>query len=30
MKKLGFLIAKVWMDFLSIHPFWLLYLKSDF
>ena len=29
MKKIGFHIIKVWMDFLSIHPFWLLYLKSD-
>ena len=29
MKKLGFHIVKAWVDFLSIHPFWLLYLKSD-
>ena len=29
MKKLGFHIVKLWVDFLSIHPFWLLYLKSD-
>ncbi len=30
MSKLGFHIAKWWMGFLSIHPYWLLYLKSDF
>lgn len=30
MKKIGFFIVKLWVDFLSIHPFWLLYLKSDF
>lgn len=29
MKKIGFFIVKLWVDFLSIHPFWLLYLKSD-
>ncbi len=29
MKKIGFHIVKAWVDFLSIHPFWLLYLKSD-
>ena len=29
MKKLGFHIVKAWVDFMSIHPFWLLYLKSD-
>ena len=29
MGKLGFHIAKLWVAFLSIHPFWLLYLKSD-
>ena len=30
MAKLGFHIVKLWVAFLSIHPFWLLYLKSDF
>ena len=30
MSKLGFHIVKWWMGFLSIHPYWLLYLKSDF
>ena len=30
MNRLGFHIVKLWVDFLSIHPFWLLYLKSDF
>ena len=30
MAKLGFHIVKLWVVFLSIHPFWLLYLKSDF
>ena len=29
MSKIGFHIAKSWMKFLSIHPYWLLYLKSD-
>ncbi len=29
MKKLGFHILKAWVDFMSIHPFWWLYLKSD-
>lgn len=29
MKNIGFHIVKAWVDFLSIHPFWLLYLKSD-
>ena len=29
MSKIGFHIAKFWMKFLSIHPYWLLYLKSD-
>ena len=29
MAKLGFHILKLWVAFLSIHPFWLLYLKSD-
>ena len=29
MAKLGFHIVKLWMAFLSIHPYWLLYLKSD-
>ena len=30
MKKVGFILVKLWVDFLSIHPYWLLYLKSDF
>ena len=29
MSKLGFHIVKFWVRFLSIHPYWLLYLKSD-
>ena len=29
MKKIGFHIVKFWTAFLSVHPFWLLYLKSD-
>ena len=29
MAKLGFHIVKLWVAFLSIHPYWLLYLKSD-
>ena len=29
MSKLGFHIVKWWTGFLSIHPYWLLYLKSD-
>lgn len=29
MDKLGFHIVKLWVRFLSIHPYWLLYLKSD-
>ena len=29
MAKLGFYIVKLWVKFLSIHPYWLLYLKSD-
>ena len=29
MARLGFHIAKLWVRFLSIHPYWLLYLKSD-
>ncbi len=29
MSKIGFHIVKLWMDFLSYHPYWLLYLKSD-
>ena len=29
MKKIGFHIVKLWMGFLSIHPYWMLYLKSD-
>ena len=29
MAKLGFHIVKLWVTFLSVHPFWLLYLKSD-
>ena len=30
MNKVGYAIVKLWVGFLSIHPFWLLYLKSDF
>ena len=30
MGKIGYHIVKGWMTFLSVHPFWLLYLKSDF
>ena len=29
MSKIGFHIVKTWVAFLSIHPYWLLYLKSD-
>ena len=29
MAKLGFHILKLWVRFQSIHPYWLLYLKSD-
>ena len=29
MARLGFHIVKLWVRFLSIHPYWLLYLKSD-
>lgn len=29
MKKIGFLILKLWADFQSVQPFCLLYLKSD-
>ena len=29
MKKLGFLLLKLWAGFQSALPFWLLYLKSD-
>ena len=29
MAKLGFHVLKLWVAFLSIHPYWLLYLKSD-
>ena len=29
MKKVGFYLVKWWVDFQSIQPFWLLYLKSD-
>ncbi|MBQ8959201.1 MAG: lysophospholipid acyltransferase family protein [Bacteroidales bacterium] len=29
MKLFGFYIVKLWADFLSVHPFWLLYMKSD-
>lgn len=29
MAKLGFHIVKLWVRFQSIHPYWLLYLKSD-
>ena len=30
MAKIGYHIVKGWVTFLSVHPFWLLYLKSDF
>ena len=30
MSKVGYHIVKGWVDFLSVHPYWLLYLKSDF
>ena len=30
MEKVGYAIVKLWTGFLSVHPFWLLYLKSDF
>ena len=30
MKKIGYHIVKGWVTFLSVHPYWLLYLKSDF
>ena len=29
MKKIGFYLVKWWVDFQSILPYWLLYLKSD-
>jgi KDO2-lipid IV(A) lauroyltransferase len=29
MARLGFHIVKLWVRFLSIQPYWLLYLKSD-
>lgn len=29
MAKVGFHILRPWVAFLSIHPYWLLYLKSD-
>ena len=29
MNKVGFAIVKLWIDFLSVHPYWLLHLKSD-
>ncbi len=29
MARLGFRIMKLWVRFLSIQPYWLLYLKSD-
>jgi KDO2-lipid IV(A) lauroyltransferase len=30
MEKVGYAIVKFWTGFLSVHPYWLLYLKSDF
>ena len=30
MENVGFHIVKGWVRFLSVHPYWLLYLKSDF
>ena len=29
MAKIGFHIVRLWVAFLSVHPYWLLYLKSD-
>jgi len=29
MENVGFHIVKGWVRFLSVHPYWLLYLKSD-
>ena len=29
MKTIGFYLVKWWVDFQSIQPYWLLYLKSD-
>ena len=29
MKSIGFYLLKWWVDFQSIQPYWLLYLKSD-
>ena len=29
MSKIGYYIVKWWVVFLSVHPYWLLYLKSD-
>ena len=29
MKTIGFYMVKWWVDFQSIQPYWLLYLKSD-
>ena len=29
MNKFGYVIVKLWADFMSVQPFWLLYLKSD-
>lgn len=29
MKKLGYAIVKLWANFMSVQPYWLLYLKSD-
>ena len=29
MQRLGFHIVRLWMQFQSVHPYWLLYLKSD-
>ena len=30
MEKVGYAIVKLWTGFLSVNPYWLLYLKSDF
>lgn len=30
MKKIGFIIVKVWVCLMSLCPYWLLYAKSDF
>ena len=29
MNKLGYALVKWWADFMSVQPYWLLYMKSD-